>query len=186
MSGPALYALADPAQVPAAAAARLSETAAALLAESNLSWASLYASLLSTLSAVASKAALLLPLAAADTASERQLAGLDNAARLARAASNLFGIEARRASGRPKAAAMRWATLCRRLHADVALTLREHAYGAYIGTAWATAAETAPVRVLPGAAEAMAELAQDPVLVGDTWDIETLAATLAHYVAVAA
>lgn len=184
MSNAALVALTAPAQFPQAAQARLAETAAALLGESLSTRAGLYAGFLARLAAVVDRAGSLLTVAVDQTATEAQLAGLANAERVVRAAEPLFNETARRAVRRERIYAMQWAQWTRQAWADVALVRREFAATVYLGVDWATAQAVAPVRILPGAEAALGQLAQDPLVTSDSWDLPTLAATLSRWVVV--
>ena len=186
MTTPALLALTDPANAPAAAMARLLVTAATLLTESTSVRAGPYAGFLALLAAVAGRVSPLLAAAIAGTATEQEIAGIANAEHLSRAGAALCDELAVRATRRERVTAMGWATLCRRLLADTALTTREHAAGAYLGMAWPNALEHAPIRILPGAEAPLVELARDPLLVGANWELDTLAATLTRWVTVTA
>ena len=184
MTNAALVALTAPAQFPQAARARLGATAAALLAENLAARAGLYAGLLARLAAVIDRAGPLLTAAVNQTATEAQLAGLANAERVVRAAEPLFNEIARRAVRRERIYAMQWAQWTRQAWADVALVRREFAATVYLGVDWATAQAEAPVRILPGAEAALGQLAQDPLVTSDSWDLPTLAATLSRWVVV--
>ncbi len=184
MTSPALLALTAPNQVPEAAVARLQETATLLLADSLTARAGLYADLLSRLAAMAQVAAPLLLAAYQQHATEADLAGLANAQRVAGATVHLFEELARRYERRARIYAMQWARWARVLWADVTLTQREFLPTAYLGLDWVTAQTLAPIRILPGAENAILMLGQDPVLVGSSWDLSTLASTLARSVLV--
>jgi len=185
MTTPALLALTEPSKAPDAAMARLLVTADALLYESESPRAGPYAGLLAMLSAAAERVSSLLAVAIAGSATGQEIAGIANTERLARAGAVLCDELAVRSTRREQVTAMGWATLCRRVLADTALTAREHAAGAYLGVAWPSALEHAPIRILPGADATLVELGRDPLLVGADWELDTLAATLARWVTIA-
>ncbi|WP_295455821.1 hypothetical protein [uncultured Thiodictyon sp.] len=184
MSTPALLSLTEPGAVPVAAQARLLETGAALLAESRLARAGAYAGVLLRLSEIAVRAAPLLALAVADQAQERELAGLANAERIAAAVLPLLHEVAVRRVRHERIVAMGWARMCWRVLADVVLTRREFAAGAYLGSTWPSTLNHAPIRVLPGAEPALQNLARDALIFSSGWSVDALAADLTRYVGV--
>ena len=178
---PALVALTNPPAYPGAALARLQATATALLAADDAT----YGAHLVRLGRMAGRAGLIMPGLVQATAGEADMAAVANAERVARASARLFDEVAARASQRARYAAMGWATLSRRLVADVALVRREFAPTAYLGMDWAYSLERAPIRILPGAEPALAALAEDPLVMGATWDLPALAGLLADWVLIA-
>lgn len=181
---PALLALTDPGQVPAAAVARLLTTGAALAAAAETGYAGAYAGWLTKAGAVATRLSPLLAAAVAGTATEAETAGLVSGERAAAAGLFLCSEIARRTTRREQIAAMGWATLHRAAYADATLTRREYAPNALLGLAFEPASRVAPIRILPGAEAAVTTLLRDPLLYAAEWDTEALAATLAQWVSV--
>lgn len=182
MMSPALLALTAPAQMPAAALARLGVTAATLLGESLSARAGLYAGLLGRLATLADRSRTLVTAALAGTASAADLAGMANAERVAHAGAVLLEEVARRAERRARIYAMQWAQDTRRLWADLALIRQEFAPSAYLGVDWSAAQTVATIRILPGAEGALTTLTQDPLRSAAAWDLPALATTLSRWV----
>jgi len=179
---PAVLSLTDPAGVPTAAVARLLVTSADLLFASEGALAGGYSGWLAKASMLAGRASVLLDAAVDGSATESETAGLVNVTRIAKACASLFAELGRRTERRAQIAAMRWATLHRHMYADTALTQREYAVNATIGVD-ATLA-TSPIRILPGAEPAVAELSRDWLAFGSSRDLEELAGTLTQWVSV--
>jgi hypothetical protein len=93
---------------------------------------------------------------------------------------------ASRSERRARIYACTWAQTVRQMWADLALTQQEFSATAYLGVDWVTAQAIAPVRILPGAESTLTLLNQDPLRVGATWDLPSMAETLTRYVQVRA
>ena len=159
---PALAALERPAEVPAAALSRLGVTAAALRAEA--ASPGVYRRLLAAVPAMVERSASVL-------AAEINETGDD-------LASQLFGADAARSSGRARATAMRRSGLFRDWHNDIALTRRD-----FVPERRRAGAALA-LRVLPGAEPAIGALSADPLLLSSALDLPALSESLARWVAV--
>lgn len=184
MSSPAVLALAAPAEVPAAALARIDVTGAALNAEVQSYRAGVYAPLADLLSRIAAAVSVPLSAAVADTASDTDIAAVVNAERAVRAARAIFDESARRETWHARASAMRLAHLARILWADVALTRREYAYG-YTVPNIESVLRRAPIRIYSAAEPALAMLALDPLAYGPGWNLTELSGLLVRWVMVA-
>lgn len=170
---PSLTALDNPDAYPAAAAARLLATSAALVVAAQQHP---HAPWLRVLARVASRAAPLITLAVQDTATDAEQAALATAAKLGTVATAWGDEWARRGGGQ----AMPIARLARHLWADVALPLRE-----FVPAALAPTVTAPPIRILAGADAVVAALQADPLTDGPAWDLAAQAAILAAWVQVA-
>lgn len=184
MTSPALLAITKPAAAPGAAALRLAETAARLMAEAASGRAGAYTAWLNQLAAVASRAALLLPAMVDNSATPAQLAGLVAAERIAQAGAGLFDVLAQRSLRRARADAMLWAKLHRRVYHDIRLIRHEFADIDVLDMERATAQRVAPIQLLPGAEGALETLTRDPLVDGVHFDLAKLAETLTKYTVV--
>ena len=181
-TSPAVLSLTDPGGVPEAAMARLLVTAAGLADASKSALAGGYAPWLAKAAVLAGRASRLLEAALDGSATESETAGLLNVTRVAHAGANLFSELARRTTRRTQIGAMQWASLHRKLYADTALTQREHAVNATLGID--VSLSSSPVRILPGAEPAVAELDRDWLVFGSAWNLEELADTMTQWVSV--
>ena len=181
-TNPALLTVTTPALAPAAAIARLTETAGLLWVEGQSVRSGLYQGMLLLLASIAEKAAPLMKLAIADKATSADLVGVSNAQRVAKACESLLNELARRTRRRHRMNAMYWSQLARHIWADIALTQREYAPTAYLGIDWVEGQELTTIRIMPGAESALIMLSADPLVYGSSWPVADLSATLAKWV----
>lgn len=179
MSSVAWLALEKPAEVPAAAVAAL-----LVVAEELAQPTTIYTSMIGRGSSICEVAAWALERGLSGEAGAEDLAALVNAERVLAAMAVLVAEHAVRSERRERVEAVVLSRALRNAHAVLALTRREFIPLVFRVLSQEDASQTARVRVLPGAEEALMTLERDALLEASTWELTWLADQLTRWVAV--
>lgn len=173
-----LTVLENPAAVPAEALDRLLALSM-LLSQAS---AGQYTSLLSRLATITLTARSCLERAIQGENTPADLVAIANAGRVAKAAGALLEELAKRSVEKAQILNMSWARAARRVQADLLLVLREYIpLSRRLASLDSVQAEI-PVRILPGAEDAIKALESDPLAFASDWDLQWLADRLSAYV----